>query len=75
MNTVLLIVLQYRVDLQLDLLRQIVQFGGPRMTATDALHHNDGEASYDEHAAVVMTLRTDDGEWVVGIRHGRARRS
>ena len=45
------------------------------MTATDALHHNDGEASYDEHAAVVMTLRTDDGEWVVGVRHGRARRS
>jgi hypothetical protein len=41
------------------------------MTATNALHHDDGEASYDEHATVVVTFGTYDRERPVRIRHGR----
>lgn len=58
------------MDLQLDLLGQIVQFGSPRMLATDALNHDDGEASHDERAAVVMALGTDQRERAVSVRHG-----
>jgi hypothetical protein len=64
-------VLQLRVDLLLDLGGQTVEISRPLMTATDALHHDDGEASYDEHAAVVMTIGTDDRERAIRIRHGR----
>ena len=66
-----LMVLQHLVDLLLDLGSQTVEISRPLMTATNALHHDDGEASYDEHAPVVMTLRTHDRERGVRIRHGR----
>ena len=58
------------LHLQLNLLGKMIQFGGPSVSATDALHHDDGETSYDDHAAIVMTLRTDDRERVAGIWHG-----
>ena len=70
MMPTLLIVLYDGVDLQLDLLRQDIQFGGPCIRTTDALHHDDGAASYDEHAAVVVTFRTGDREGGVVSRHG-----
>lgn len=60
------------LDLQLNLLGEMVQFGGPRMAATGALHHDDGETSHDDYAAVVMTLRTLNPEGPIRIGHGRA---
>jgi hypothetical protein len=66
-----LMVLQHLVDLLLDLRGQTVEISRPLMTTTNALHHDDGEASYDEHAAYVLTLRTLNREGPIRIGHGR----
>jgi len=66
-----LMVLQHLVDLLLDRRGQIVEISRPLMTAANAFHHDDGEASYDEHATVVVTRGTYDGERVVRVRHVR----
>ena len=66
-----LMVLQHRVDPLLDLGGQTIHSSGPCMPATVALHHDHRQALHDDHAGVVMALRTLDGERVVGVRHGR----
>ena len=63
-------ILQHVMNLLLDLIWQVVHLSGPCIAATGACEHHDGQTSHDEHAAVVMALRTFDGERVVGIGHG-----
>jgi hypothetical protein len=60
-------VLQHRVDLLLDLGGQSVELSGPLMAATGALHHYDGEALYEEHAADVLTIRALNREGEIGV--------
>ena len=68
---ILLIVLQLGSELLLDLVGQTLQVSGPCVAAIVALHHDDRETLHDEHASVVIALRTVDGERLVAIRHGR----
>ena len=65
-----LIVVNGLLDLHLNFRGELAELSGPTMPATGALHHDNGEASDDDHAAVVMTLRADNRERIAGVRHG-----
>lgn len=69
--SILLIVLQQGADLVLDLAGQSVQITRPCVAAIGALHHDDRATLHDDHASIVMALRTNDRERVVRIRHSR----
>ena len=63
-------ILQDGLHLPLDGRREILDACRPGMRTTGAGQCHDRQASDDELTPEVVTLRTDDGEWPIGIRHG-----
>ena len=54
----------------LNILRQRVQIGRPRVPAAHACHRHHRQASHHEQTAIVVALGALNREGFVGVRHG-----
>lgn len=65
-----IVLAQHFVNFHLDVTRQRVEFGGPRMVAIGALDRHDRPAFDDKRGSAVIAFGTVDRQRTIRVRHG-----